>query len=130
MTSPERGKMLGDKERWAQVNDISAWSPDIHAISVTDIGKKDQDKLTVTKGGKSTTISAGRIHYGGPFFSEGCATCVSSKFAGGSGNGDKAKKGFENLLRDALPSLKSGGKEGAYIQLPSREWWPYYNSDK
>lgn len=122
MKSHERGKMLGDNEQWAQLNDISDWSPDIHAISVTDIGKKNQDKLTVAKGGKETTISAGRIHYGGPFFSEGCATCVSSQYTGKDG-----KKGFENLLREVLPSLKTGGKEGTYMQLPSRDWWPYYN---
>jgi len=126
MAKPERGKMLGDDTNWAEVNDISAWSPKIHALSVTDIGKKNKDTLTVTRDGKSSTMFRARIHYGGPFFSEGCATSASSAF---TGNND-GKKGFENFVREVLPSLNNN-TESTYIQLPSQNWWSgYYYADE
>ncbi|WP_148415677.1 hypothetical protein [Noviherbaspirillum massiliense] len=78
--------------------------------------------MTVTKDGKNVTVRSERIHYGGPFGSEACLTSVDSNFIGASG-----KKGFENFIREQLPSLNSGGKEGTFIQLPARDWWPYYN---
>lgn len=120
MKTPERGKTLGDNEKWAQVNDISSWGTK-HGISITDIGKKGQDKLTVTKDGKETIVSAERIHYGGPFFSEGCLTSPDASY-----QGEKGKKSFESFIKEQLPSLKSSGEEGTYIQLPARGWWDYY----
>lgn len=68
MSSPERGKMLGDSPNWAQMNDVSEWSDKIHAISITDIGGKLEDVLTVEKGGKTEKIGHARAHYGGGIF--------------------------------------------------------------
>jgi hypothetical protein len=106
---PNNGSIEGDKPKWGQVNDIDAWGTR-KEISVTDIGSKNADIFTMD--GSGVERRRVRIHSGGPNASEGCATSPSHRVA--------ENEGFEDLLREQMPSLGDAG-EDTFMLVPGRD---------
>jgi hypothetical protein len=106
---PNKGSIVGDEAKWAQVNDIDAWGTS-KEISVTDIGSKNKDEFHM--GGSGVERLRIRIHSGGPNASEGCITSPTHRVA--------ENEDFEDLLREQMPSL-GDASEDTFMLVPGRD---------
>lgn len=130
MPSKAAGKdnILGDQGRWAELHNIweeagYGWSTK-YQFGINDIGRGQTNQLTTIRDGKKITWTGIRLHPGGPYFSEGCATSPDSAYL--QQDPTTKKYGTDHAawgeyVKSVLPGLRPGaGNEPTYLFLPDR----------